>query len=139
MTDLTTMQTFEENIKERLTKDIGSLIPDEALTALIEKSIENCFFKPQRKTVGHGYNQRDTSSPSVFEETVAKLLEDKVKECFKTWLDENQEKVFKELSSFINTSSQEALSQTIFGTFQAHFEGLKFSVQNEISNKLNGY
>ena len=31
------MQSFEEKIKTKLTKDIGDLIPDDALIALIEK------------------------------------------------------------------------------------------------------
>ena len=44
-TELTPSQNFEQKIKEKLTKDIGDLMPDELLVSLIERSIEDCFFK----------------------------------------------------------------------------------------------
>jgi len=65
-TELTPMQTFEEQVKERLKTDIADLLPDEALSGLIEKSINEMFFKP--RITGNSFNER--REPSWFNQAV---------------------------------------------------------------------
>ena len=124
------MQSFEENIKERLTKDIGTLIPDEALTALIEKAVHNCFFEPQKKQTFSGYSTQTITIPSVFEETVKDLLEENVKTVLRKWINDNEQKVLLHLKTFMESSAEDAFKKAVFGAFNDHFESGFLNYQN---------
>ena len=134
---LTAIQSFEEKIKERLTKDIGDLIPDEALVALIEKATNDCFFEDQVIQEGSGYNARSVNKNSVFKELVKELLAERMDNAIRGWIDDNQERMTRELKVFVETSAEEAVMKGIVSMFQAPFENMKFQIQSEIANKFN--
>ena len=136
-TALTPMQSFEEKVKERLTKDIGDLIPDEALVAMIERATEDCFFKEQKETTGSGYNTSTNYKNSVFVGLVKQLLAERMDNAIRGWIDDNQELMAKELKSFIETSAEEAVIKGIVSMFQLPFESMKSQIQSEIINKFN--
>ncbi len=136
-TNLTATQSFEEKIKERLTKDIGDLIPDEALVAMIEKATEDCFFEDQRKETGTGFNSKTIYEDSVFKKLVKELLAERMDNAIRGWIDDNQELMAKELKSFIETSAEEAVMKGIVSMFHLPFESMKFQIQSEITNKFN--
>ena len=136
-TALTPMQSFEEKVKERLTKDIGDLIPDEALVAMIERATEDCFFKEQKETTGSGYNTSTNYKNSVFVDLVKQLLTERMDNAIRGWIDDNQELMAKELKSFIETNAEEAVIKGIVSMFQLPFESMKSQIQSEIINKFN--
>lgn len=141
-TELTPMQNFEAKVKERLIKDIGELMPDEALTALVKKAAEECFFKPQEKIIGEGYNQRKTTIPSVFEEIVKELLTERMDQAINKWLLEHSDLMAKELKSFIECNAEQAVMKGIASMFSQPFEIMQSTIQMNILNNIqnnNGY
>ena len=135
--NLTPMQSFEEKVKERLTKDIGDLIPDEALVAMIERATEDCFFKDKKKQSGHGYNSQTVYENSVFKTVVKELLAERMDNAIRGWIDANQELMAKELKTFIESSVEDAVMKGIVSMFQAPFEVMKLHMHREITDKFN--
>lgn len=134
--ELTPMQNFETKVKERLIKDIGELIPDEALVELVKKATEDCFFKPQKKVTGTGYNQRETTEPSVFEQTVKALLAERMDKAINLWLSEHSELMAKELKSFVETNAEQAVMKGIASMFTQPFELMQSTIQMNILNNI---
>jgi hypothetical protein len=137
-TELTATQTFENNIKERLVKDIGTLIPDEALTALVNKALEKAFFEPQKGIVGSGYNSRTENKPSVFEQQVKEMIQPLFEAKIKEWCNNNSERIEKELSSFLNSRAEDVFLSAIGSMFSSHFEAMKWNISNELQVRMQG-
>jgi hypothetical protein len=72
-TELTPMQTFEEKVKGRLKETIADMLPDEVLSTLVHRVMEEQFFKPKVVTDRNGYNTR--TEPPWFAVEVMKLAE----------------------------------------------------------------
>jgi flagellar biosynthesis/type III secretory pathway protein FliH len=67
---LAPMESFLERVKSKLRDDIGSLIPDEVLQQLVQRTIEDEFFKKGQKNIGTGYNPVYETVPSEFQKIV---------------------------------------------------------------------
>jgi hypothetical protein len=78
MTQLTPMQTFEEKVKARLKETIADMLPDEALAGLVQKAVDEQFFK--RRQIKDDYGRIKSESPSWFVQEVARLAEPLIKE-----------------------------------------------------------
>lgn len=72
-TSLTPMQTFEAKVKTKLKETIADMLPDDALDGLVQKAVEEEFFKPTRRNLGTDYQPRWEEAPSWFMQEVAKL------------------------------------------------------------------
>lgn len=96
---LTPLQDFEAKLRDKIRTDIGALIPDEALSALVQRAIEEDLFKdrpgprddwgrPLRKDIPSPFVQavREAVDEAVKAETTRQLaamkdvIEDKVRE-----------------------------------------------------------
>lgn len=62
------MADFQAKLKDRIRTDIAGLLPDEALQKLVEKAIEDEFFKPLRvpKPNRSYYSEETIEAPSWF-------------------------------------------------------------------------
>lgn len=59
--------TFQERMFERIKSNMGDLMTDEELAALVEKTIEKAFFEPRVTTVRGDYGRTETKTEdSVF-------------------------------------------------------------------------
>lgn len=134
--ELTPMQTFEQKVKDRLVKDIGDLIPDEALKALVDKAMDNAFFEPQIVMEGTGYQQKQVSKPSVFEQTVKELLEPLLREQIKLWICDNEETVLKNIQQFLDRGVEHALMGALTSAVGMHFTNMKYNIENDLFNRL---
>lgn len=141
MSELTPMQNFENKIKDKLTKDIGDLIPDEALRALIEKATEECFFKDQRIVVGSGFNATTTLKDSVFKEIVKELLAERMDFLVREWIESNKDEMTRQLKDYIEASTEEAMMHCIrtmfFGGFEAMKSDILFKVTDQVNQNIN--
>lgn len=74
MTNVTTTTTFQERMFERIKSQMGELMTDEELKALLEKSVHEAFFKPRIRVEGYGYNEKKVESDSHFTEMMREQL-----------------------------------------------------------------
>jgi hypothetical protein len=68
------MEDFKVKLQERVRNDIRDLLPEDAVAALVQKAIEDEFFKPRKVDTG-GYNGRTEERPSWFVSEVIKAAE----------------------------------------------------------------
>lgn len=66
------METFMERVKAKLRDDIGSLLPDEAVQAMVEKVVNDEFFtkKTVRNNPGSYHDHSTREVPSEFQRMV---------------------------------------------------------------------
>jgi len=69
------MEDFKSRVREKLKADIGSMMPDDVLAALVQQAAHSMFFEKRRKNVGSDYHPLYEEMPSWFEEAVAKEVE----------------------------------------------------------------
>lgn len=114
---LTSQQQFEENIKDRLRKDIGSLLPDDVLAKLIEKSIQEIFFTRVVEKDRYGYTTKD--EPSWFTKEVDKQLKHSASEAITGYFDQHKEAIGKLVVEHILAKTPQVLVSIIVGAFLA--------------------
>ena len=68
--NMTPQEQFQNNIKDRLQKDIGDLIPDEVLKGMVEKSIKEMFFTRKMDKAGSDWSPKWQENASWFEAEV---------------------------------------------------------------------
>jgi hypothetical protein len=74
------MEEFQNKLKEKVRSDIASLLPEEAITELVKKAIEEEFFKRQSINEGSGSWPKWVEKPSLFVQEVIKASEPIMKE-----------------------------------------------------------
>lgn len=138
--ELTPQESFQEKMKERVTQGIGDLMPDEMLKQLIEKAIDDAFFKPQKQVIGSGYHQKQVDGPSWFEEHLSKLIEPMLKEKINEWMQrpENAEVILKEIKPFLERSSNDAILSAFSQAFGANLQNMQWQLQTQLQNAING-
>ena len=97
--DLTPMQSFEEKVKGKLKETIADMLPDEALQALVQKAVEETFFKRRSTQDRNGYTREEKP---WFVEEVAKLAEPIIQAQAQRAFEANKERVEEAVAKFID-------------------------------------
>jgi hypothetical protein len=107
-TQLTTEQTFQQAIKDRLREDMGTLMPDEALAAMAEKAIQEMFFTRKEDK---GYHSQP--EPSWFEAECAKLMRAKITATMSNYFAKNEDVLQGAVMMAIEKSMPAMLAEVI--------------------------
>lgn len=86
-TALTPQQSFEQNIIDRLRKDIGDLIPDTVLAQMVERSINKLFF--EETVIYDNYHRETGRKPTQFSDMVFELMKPRIEGMIKQWAEEH--------------------------------------------------
>ncbi len=102
---LTPMQTFQQNLQEKLRNDIANLLPPEALAEMVQRVVNDEFFKKRRvPTPGRGHYSTDTvEAPSAFEEMVLKETRPVIKLAVDQVLVDNAEAIRTKIDAVIKS------------------------------------
>lgn len=129
MTEITTPKTFEERMKERIKDSIGDLLTDEDLSTLINRGVEDVFFKAV--TVSDGWNSTKTTPP-LLHSIVKELLEPSVRKAADVWISEHKDEVLKVVDIVISEGMTKSLLRTIDNKFQNDLVTLQCNIQNNL-------
>lgn len=137
--NLTSQQQFEQNLMERLRKDIGELLPDEVLSEMIKSQLEAMLLKERPVAPTSFYSNTPTPpKPPLLQELIKELLLDAVKEEIKVWLADNDEAVRElikaQLSKGLASSLVKALDSVFMMQYQQLTNGL-YQTITELKNK----
>lgn len=130
-TDMTTQQQFEQSIMDKLRTDIGNLMPPELLQKLINRAIEESFFKERTKKGPRDWDRVEVQ-PSVFVETVHTLMQENVNMAIEKWMQDNAELVAEKLKELVNMKA-EALALT---ALTALLNGPVYAFQDKLRQAL---
>ena len=134
MSEIAPLQSFEEKIKERLKRDIGDLIPDEMLTTLIEKSINQIFHEPRIKK--NDWGSVLESKPSWFQETVENLLQKEVNRLIRDYIKDHEEDIKAQFTKILETKGPELLANFFIGILVGQQNMMTFHFQSAIQQIL---
>ena len=89
--ELTAQQQFMEKISERLRKDIGDLLPDDVLSELVQKNIDEIFMQDKKKITPRQYGSDIVEfSPSDFRVLVKEIAEPIVTKVIEQYFADNK-------------------------------------------------
>lgn len=137
MTDIVTNQTFEQRMKERIRDSIGDLISDEDLTKMVDRSLEEVFFKP-RPNPKHAayYNSGEPATiPPLLHELVKEVLEANVQAAVREYIGSHKE----EVNAIIQKVVQEGIGAAVLGAMNSMFSHQLMNLQNNISQQISNY
>lgn len=133
--EIAPMQQFQERVLEKLKADIGSLLPEEAMKSLIDRAVDESFFK--NRETKDSYGKIVSSHPSWFVQEVAKIMKPKMEEAAKQFIEENREKLEE---AFIKFSSDQNLLLLTMGAMQAQFSNNIYELAGQVAQRIkNGY
>lgn len=138
MTDIVTSKTFEERMKERIRDSIGDLISDEDLGKMIDRSLEEVFFKERANPAYHGYgysSKEPATLPPLLHEIVKMVMTEQVTAAVKEYIADNREQV----DSSIKTVLEQGMGNALIGALNGVFAGQLSMLQGNLINQFNNY
>lgn len=100
MTQLTTNETFQERMFNRVREQMGDLMTEEELKKIVDSALQKAFFE-EKVTKGPHWNSQETREPSHFVKLLNKELEAPIKQAIQQWLADNPEQITKVINEVI--------------------------------------
>ena len=125
------MRDFQDRVIEKLRADFGEMLPNEVVEGLVQRAIDEQFFKPRRVPQRYG---QDEQVPSWFVEEVTKLGAPILRKMLADHMKKHEPEIKKAIEEFISTQSltlltvaalQNATRQDIMELAQLIVQGVK--------------
>lgn len=130
------MTQFQEKISQKLRDDIGELLPNDALSKLIERAIEENFFKERVVETG-SYHIPTRTEPSWFVATIKEMTEKMVREHVGKWCEENKDVFEKKVDQFFSREMMSIITATIIASqIRTSFDRDLTCLVENIRNKM---
>jgi hypothetical protein len=112
-------KSFEERVYEKIRTDIGSLMTDEELKKLVEKSVDRMFFSDRVIKSDH-WGRSETKPPLIFEAVQAAVAQ-KIDDHVRAYVQERAPEFAKVM--------EDALAKGFWGLVSQHFN-------NQLANPM---
>ena len=99
------MQAFQERVKEKLRDDIAGMLPDEALAQLVQRAVDEEFFKKRTVKVGGAYSSATEERPSWFVQEVTKVAKPLLEAMVRDYVAEHTEVIKKAVDEFLSSQN----------------------------------
>ncbi len=101
---LAPMETFMERVKAKLRDDIGSLLPDEAVSEMVQRAVDEEFFKPRLvpKPGRSTYSNDTIEKPSQFQEMVLEAVTPIIQKRVLKIVKDHDEEINEQIQKTIN-------------------------------------
>ena len=129
--ELAVTQNFQERMKDRIRDSIGDLLSDEDLKNIIERGIEEVFFKETYDNSSH-YNKK--VFPPLIHQMVKECLNERMQEQVKIWIASHNDEVEEAIKECVVQGAGAALMAAI----KYHFEGSMNTLASDMGSKLRG-
>ena len=137
MTGIIQSKTFEERMKERIRDSIGDLISDEDLSKMVDRSLEEVFFKERanpKRTSYYNSGEPDTLPP-LLHDIVKTAMTEQVTEAVKGYIANNRDQVDASIKTVLERGMGNALISALNGVFSTQLA----SLQVNLANQFNSY
>lgn len=123
-------QSFEERMKARIKESIGDMITDEELAKLVNRGVEEVFFKERPNTKGSYYDNKPL--PPLLHQIVNDLLFPSVKAAADKYINDHKE----EVKTAINNAIQAGMGAALIAAFSDRFRFDLANFQQSLMNNL---
>ena len=128
-TEPTAIASFEEKMKERIRAGIGDMMPDEALAKIIERGIEEAFFKFGEERTNWGEVKK--TAPWIVK-LLQEACHEKAEIAVNEWIKKNSAK----LDELAKATLENGITTTVMNTFARLWQDPLDKLQTAISDKL---
>ena len=122
-------RTFEERMKDRIRESIGELLSDEDLQALVQRGVDEVFFKTHY--VDDGRHQK-REIPPLIHSVVKEVLTDRMKDATEAWLQTHEADVRDAMAHVIEDGAGMAMVKALNG----YVADSMLRLEGDIINKL---
>ena len=130
MTELTPQKSFQQKLEERIRKDIGELMPDEALAEIVNKAVEKAFFEDRVSTGRYGETNR---KPPWMVDAITELMEQQVRQAVEKWVADNNERLIQ----VVRERLDKGIVSAVINALDSIFSGFSFDMQNRFEQVVN--
>lgn len=131
-TELTIGNSFEERVQNRLRDSLGELMTDEELKKIIERSVEEIFFKPVIiKTGSYGHTTKD---PSLVEKLLKEQLSPLVYKVVVQWVADHEAQVQDLIKEQLGAAFGVAVLNAFSSIFRSDFEQFGNNLSQRLAN-----
>lgn len=109
------MEEFQDRVKDKLKADIGSMLPDEVLSQLTQRAVDEQFFK-EREVVTGGWNSRTEKRPSWFVEEVAKIAEPIIRQHIEHFIETHKQDIEAAIEQYISEQNLTLTASTMIAS-----------------------
>lgn len=137
MTDnkqLTPQEKFMDKMSSRIRDDIGDLLPNDVLSELVQKNINELFLQDKKVRIPKSYGGFETKfEQSDFRKMIAEETSPLVAEVLKSYFEENQDAIKLLVESEIKKSAESIFSLAI----SSMLSGVVNKISDTASNAAN--
>lgn len=127
---ITTPQTFEQKMMDRIKDSIGDLLSDDDLKRIVEQGIEKALF--EKRTVHSGTGSwNDRVEDSLVDKAVREFLDERVTDAVNKWLDENPERMQLAVDDAVKAGIAGCVNRSLDSRFGGMFQMLVMQAQND--------
>ena len=124
-------KTFEERLKDRIRESIGELMSDEDLQKIIERGIDDVFFKTHHEPHGP-YNTRE--KPPLIHAVVKEVLDKQMKEAVAAWLQTHEAEVQEAVGRCVQEGAGTAVIKALNWQMENAMDRLRADIFSKIQN-----
>lgn len=133
-TEIDQMKEFKDRVLDKLKVDIGSLMPDEALSELVQQAVKETFFED--KVIKNNYGQVTSTEKSWFVKEILSLLEPKLKEAADKFVNDNASKTKQAIKDYLTEERLQVTTAIIIASMARNNATQEIQViQQELRNK----
>ena len=134
-TQIVKSQTFEEKLGERIKKDIGDLIPDADLQAIVKKAMHKAFF--HEKVIYDNYHREISREMPFIIDHVKSLIEERVDKQIKTWMADHDKDIMKMINDKIEEGIMGVCMRSFTALMQPDMNQLGYAVESKLIELRN--
>ena len=105
-------KTFEERMRDRIRDSIGELMSDEDLQKIVQRGIDEVFFKSHYVDDGR-YQKREI--PPLIHSVVKEVLSDRMKDAVEAWLQTHEADVRDSVAHVVEEGAGKAMVKALNG------------------------
>lgn len=131
-TAVTTPQTFEDRVFQRMRENIGELMTDEEMKKLLATAVERMFFTSTRR-YPNNYHDQSMNPPEIYK-LVSDLVEPMLKKALQEYLIEHSAEVQKAIEAALAGGLVAATARAIESLTSESFANLHSSLAQLTGN-----
>lgn len=130
-----TIQSFQEQIAERIRASIGELMPAEVLAEMVNRAMEDAFFKPRYAKEGYGYNEKLVEKPPFLADLIKEVMQKQVADELQKWMSENSEQIQQTIKEFVEKGAGEIVLSAITDKFAPALQMMRMNLDTVMANR----
>jgi hypothetical protein len=128
MNDIVENKTFEQKMKDRVKESIGDLMSDEDLSKIVERGIEEAFFKESKDT--SSYHAK--TIPPLAKQMVSDIMKDQVNMAVTDYFIKNPDLIKNLIAGVI----EDGLGNALLNSLNQKFKQDLYTFQTNIDQRL---